>query len=128
MNHIESQWHDKFSNCLRLLFLIFDQWQRHATCQAVKATVHTTKLAMDTFSQIVAEPSFLGKLEKSKNNPNDPESQMLLAKLSPHVSLVNFVFSSCKICHYGTYHEYWCNFSDHLQFSIPSLQTTSAVC
>ena len=30
MNHIESQWHGKFSNCLRLLFLFFDQWQRHA--------------------------------------------------------------------------------------------------
>jgi hypothetical protein len=38
MNHIESQWHGKFSNCLGLLFLFFDQWQWHAitSCLLVK--------------------------------------------------------------------------------------------
>lgn len=32
MRHMELQWHGKFASCLRLLFLHFDQWQRHITC------------------------------------------------------------------------------------------------
>ena len=41
VNHMENQWHGKFSGCLRLQFLIFDQLQRHSTAIATHATVQS---------------------------------------------------------------------------------------
>ena len=89
MRHMELQWHGKFASCLRLLFLFFDQWQRHITCQSIQTTVRSNKLSMDIFSQMVADPEFLNQLEKAKNNPNHPKSMELLAKITPHLSLVS---------------------------------------
>ena len=89
VNHMENQWHGKFSGCLRLQFLIFDQLQRHSTAIATHATVQSNPESIMTFSQIVGDPSFIAQLEQAKNSPDAAESKKLLAKLIPHISLVN---------------------------------------
>ena len=86
---MENQWHGKFSGCLRLQFLIFDQLQRHSTAIATHATVQSNPESIMTFSQIVSDPSFIAQLKQAKNSPDAAESKKLLAKLIPHISLVN---------------------------------------
>lgn len=89
MRNMELQWHGKFANCMRFLFLLFDQWQRHITCRSIQTTVRTNKLSMETFSQMVSDPKFLSQLEEAKNRPNHPKSLKLLSKITPHLSLIS---------------------------------------
>nr|CAH0098455.1 unnamed protein product [Daphnia galeata] len=89
MRHMELQWHGKFASCLRLLFLLFDQWQRHNTCRIIQATVRSNVVSLGKFSQMVADPTFGDQLEKAKNNPNHPKSLERLAKIAPHLSQVS---------------------------------------
>ncbi|KAI9565129.1 hypothetical protein GHT06_008900 [Daphnia sinensis] len=71
--HMDNQWHGKFAKCLRFQFLLFDQLQRHSEARAVKAS-------------------------HAKNHPNTAESKALLAKMTPHISLVNrkFTYSTAE--------------------------------
>ena len=89
MRHKELQWHGKFASCLRLLFLLFDQWQRHNTFRTIQATIRSNVVSLDKFSQMVVDPTFVVQLEKAKNNPNHPKSLEILAKITPHLSLVS---------------------------------------
>jgi hypothetical protein len=86
---MENQWHVKFAKCLRFKFLLFDQLQSHSTARAVKAIILSNTVSMTKFSEMIADPSFMGKLEHAKNHPNTAESKALLAKMTPHISLVN---------------------------------------
>ncbi|EFX64429.1 hypothetical protein DAPPUDRAFT_118188 [Daphnia pulex] len=87
--HMENQWSGKFAKCLRFQFLLFDQMQRHSAARAVKASVLSNTLSMTKFSEMIANPAFIGQLEHAKNHPNTTEAKALLAKMTPHISLVN---------------------------------------
>jgi hypothetical protein len=87
--HMENQWHGKFAKCLRFQFLLFDQLQRHSAARAVKASVLSNTVSMTKFSEMISDPSFIAKLEHAKNHANAAESKALLAKMTPHISLVN---------------------------------------
>ncbi|KZS03851.1 Uncharacterized protein APZ42_033323 [Daphnia magna] len=87
--HVDNQWHGKFAKCLRFQFLLFDQLQRHSAARAVKASVLSNTVSMTKFSEMISDPSFMGKLEHAKYHPNTAESKALLEKMTPHISLVN---------------------------------------
>ncbi len=89
VQHILYQWHGKFAGCIRLVFLLFDQFQRHATARQVHATVKSNKSSLDAFSNLIAETGFRERLERAKNDPDAPESKALLSKLTPHINIIN---------------------------------------
>ena len=63
--------------------------QRHSAARAVKASVLSNTVSMTKFSEMIANPAFIGQLEHAKNHPNTTEAKALLAKMTPHISLVN---------------------------------------
>ncbi len=89
IHHMDNQWHGKFAKCLRFQFLLFDQFQRHAASRATNARVKSNEESMLAFSKMVSDPSFVEKLEEANKQPDAPESKKLLAKLTPHISLVS---------------------------------------
>lgn len=53
------------------------------------ATVKSNLNSIDNFSELVADPLFLKKIEHAKNNPDHTSTKSLMAKTILHLSLFN---------------------------------------
>lgn len=83
--HMLLQFSSSFASCHRLIFLLFDQLQRHAATRVVASRVKCNPKSFDSFVEMVNEPTFKKKLNEASKNPASKESIELLKKISPHI-------------------------------------------
>ena len=83
--HILLQFTGLFSWCFRLIFLLFDQLQRHAASRIVASRVKSDPAAFAAFASWINDPDFILKLKAAAANPLAKESIELLKKIAPHV-------------------------------------------
>ena len=66
------QFHNRFAKCIRFVFCLFDQMQRHAACRFVAFKVKNSKESFAQFAQWVNDASFTEKFRiescREKNN------------------------------------------------------------
>jgi hypothetical protein len=85
IRHMMFQFSGRFADCERLIFLLFDQFQRHAATRVIAARVKCNPVSFETFAQWMSDPNFLTELEEAARNPKAKSSIKLLEKLSPHI-------------------------------------------
>jgi hypothetical protein len=83
------QYHGHFATCLRFIFLLFDQHQRHSATRIIAARVKSNPESIAKFATLVSGPSFLEKLKYAKNHPNEAESKTILNTINPLITMCN---------------------------------------
>ena len=89
VRHLLLQYDGRAASCLRLLFLLFNQKQRHATAQAVAAAVKMHPEAFKHFAQWVSDKEFVQQLIDAQKDPSSPTSRKLIAKVMKQLAIVN---------------------------------------
>ena len=89
VRHLMLQYDNRAAKHLPLVFLLFNQMQRHAASQAVAATVKTNPEAFREFSKWVSDKDFITKLHEAQLNPCSDQSKQLLQLILPHIGLVD---------------------------------------
>lgn len=87
VRHMMMHHDNRFSHCLRLVFLLFDQKKRHAAARTVAARVKSNPASFEQFASWVSDKQFLKKLRAAREHPDRPESKELLQLLNKHISL-----------------------------------------
>ncbi len=85
LRHLLNQADTRFAESDELLFLLFNQLQRHAAVHTVNARIASAPQAMETFTQIVTQPTFAAQLGEALRNPEAPEARALQQQLMPLV-------------------------------------------
>ena len=87
VRHMLLQYDCRFSRCLRLIFLLFDQMKRHAAAQTVSARVKTNLDALTEFARWISDKTFVNKLRIARMKPQAEDSKELLALITKHISV-----------------------------------------
>ena len=87
VRHLLLQYDCRSSQCLRLIFLLFDQMKRHAAAQTVAARVKMNPDSISQFSNWISDKSFMHKLNTARQYPEAAESKEMLALITKHISL-----------------------------------------
>lgn len=87
--HLLMQFHGKFAGCFRLIFLLFDQVQRHNATRVIAAKVKTNPESLMKFNEIVTEDGFLQRLEAAKKDRESEDARYLLKSINKHVAITN---------------------------------------
>ncbi|KAK4013695.1 hypothetical protein OUZ56_026247 [Daphnia magna] len=74
-----------FSSCIRLIFVLFDQLQRHAASRVIASRIKCNSISFDTFSKWVNDPAFIDQLKEAAKYPKSTSSLKLLNKLNVHI-------------------------------------------
>ena len=77
----------RFEQEAQLLFLLFNQMQRHHVCRDVSATVKACPKHVEAFNSMVAEPDFLQRLQRALDDPDTPESRKLVSEIEKLVRM-----------------------------------------
>lgn len=85
IRHLMLQFTARFSNCERLIFLLFDQLQRHSAARVVASRVKCNQSSFDAFAKWVSDPTFSIELQEAAKNPAAESSLKLLQKLNKHI-------------------------------------------
>lgn len=85
VRHMMLQFSNRFANCHCLIFLLFDQMQRHAATRVVASRVKCNPQSFEDFVKWINEPDFTEKLKTAAKNPTSPSSIALLKKLGPNI-------------------------------------------
>lgn len=83
--HMMLQFSGSISLCHRLIFLLFDQFQRHAATRVIASRVKCSPKSFGDFVDWINEPDFLEELKAAVKNPKAPSSIELLKKLGPNI-------------------------------------------
>ena len=83
--HMLLQFSSRFADCHRFIFLLFDQFQRHAASKVVASRAKCNPKSFEDFVNWLNEQDFVENLKKAAKNPAAPSSIALLKKLSPHI-------------------------------------------
>ena len=83
----------RFEHEAQLLFLLFNQMQRHHVCRDVSATVKACPKHVEAFNSMVAEPDFLQRLQRALDDPDTPESRKLVSEIEKLVRMSNAIVS-----------------------------------
>ena len=89
VRHLLLQYDGRAANCLRLVFLLFNQKQRHAAAQAVAAAVKMHPEAFKIFAEWVSDKEFVQQLQAAQNEPTSDDSKKLISKLMKQLAVVN---------------------------------------
>ena len=81
------QFHGEFAACLRFVFLLFDQLQRHSAARVIAAKVKTDPESLLKFNEMVADSGFLRCLEAAKSNPETEDARCLMKSINKHVAV-----------------------------------------
>ena len=77
----------RFEHEPQLLFLLFNQMQRHHVCRDVSATVKACPKHVQAFNSMVAEPDFLQRLQRALVEPDAPEARKLVSEIEKLVRM-----------------------------------------
>lgn len=89
VRHLLLQYDGTAANCLRLVFLLFNQKQRHAAAQAIAAAVKMQPSAFKQFGQWVSDETFVDQLRTAQKDPASIQSKKLVGEVMKHLSIVN---------------------------------------
>jgi hypothetical protein len=89
MRHLLLQYDNRAANCLRLVFLLFNQKQRHAAAEAIAAAVKMKPEAFQQFGEWVSDSNFVSELKNAQQDPTSKNAKTMIAKIMKHLSLVN---------------------------------------
>lgn len=89
VRHLLLQYDGRAANCLRLVFLLFNQRQRHAAAQAVAAAVKMHPEAFKKFSSWISDKQFVKDLETAQKDPTSDSSKKLISKVMKQLAVVN---------------------------------------
>lgn len=79
------QYTGRFEACSRLVFLLFDQFQRHTATRVLSSRVKCNPESFKIFEDWVKEPNFINELKVAYHNPTTQASKNLLKKLTKHI-------------------------------------------
>jgi hypothetical protein len=79
------QFTGRFSSSVHLIFLLFDQLQRHSASRVIASRVKCNTLYFETFSKWVNDPAFIDQLKEAAKDPKATSSIQLLSKLNVHI-------------------------------------------
>jgi hypothetical protein len=82
MRHLLLQYDCRSSQCLRLIFLLFDQMKRHAAAQTVAARVKTNPDSLSQFANWICNKSFVNQLKTAREHLEDQTFKKLLALIT----------------------------------------------
>ena len=85
VRHMMFQFSGRFPICVRLIFLLFDQLQRHAASRVIASRVKCNPTSFDEFAKWVNDPAFAVQLEEASKNPTAESSILLLKKINVHI-------------------------------------------
>ena len=89
VRHLLLQYDGRAANCLRLVFLLFNQKQRHAAAKAVAAAVKMHPESFKKFSEWVNDKQFVQDLQSAQKDPTSDTSKKLISKLMKQLAVVN---------------------------------------
>ena len=89
VRHMMFQFTNRMAQCHRLIFLLFDQKQRHSVAQIVSSKVKTEPLSLAKFGAMIKQPSFLHRVRKAASNPNSKQSKQLLKEIMPCIEVTS---------------------------------------
>ena len=89
VRHLLLKYDGRAANCLRLLFLLFNQKQSHAAAKAIAAAVKMQPSAFQQFGDWVSDPSFIQQLKTAQSDFTSPDSKKLVGKIMRYLSMVN---------------------------------------
>ena len=87
IRHMMMHHDNRFSQCLRLVFLLFDQIRRHAAARTIAARVKSNPAAFEQFATWVSDSNFVNKLKEAREHPDHQESKELLQMINQHISV-----------------------------------------
>ena len=85
VRHMMFQFSGRFQTCIRLIFLLFDQLQRHAASRVIASRVKCNPKSFEEFAKWVNDPKFTDQLKEGAKNPTATSSIQLLNKLNVHI-------------------------------------------
>ena len=89
IRHMMLQFTNRMAQCHRLIFLLFDQKQKHAVSKIVSAKVISDPDSMKSFGKLIQRPQFLERLREAANSPNSKMAKKLLKEIMPFVEVSN---------------------------------------
>jgi len=89
IQHMMFQFHKRMANNHRLIFLLFNQFQRHAVAKIICSKFKTDRKSLKRLGNMVSSPDFREKLREAGKNPKSKLARDLLEKIMPFVELSN---------------------------------------
>ena len=71
----------------QLLFLLFDQMQRHAACSAAHASVAPLMESLQGFQELVSAPEFESALLDALNEPDSTDAKRIIREVEKSCTL-----------------------------------------
>lgn len=87
VKHMLNQFSNQFVKSSQLIFLLFNQKQRHQVAQSVKARVMSNPESFERFSTTIADDDFQARLTRAAENPAGPEARQVLRETLPFMKL-----------------------------------------
>jgi hypothetical protein len=81
----------QFSQIPQLIFLLFNQMQRHLASQSVSSRVKNTPEAFEAFAQDVSDPAFAALVVSAQANPEGAEAKKVLERVSRYLQICGSV-------------------------------------
>ena len=75
--HLLMQHDNAAASCIRLIHLLFDQLQRHATTVETSVYVKNNPASFKEFAKWQADAGFLARLKEAAKHPERPKSKKL---------------------------------------------------
>jgi hypothetical protein len=85
IRHLMLQYTARFSTCKRLIFLLFDQLQRHSAARIVASRVKCNQKSFYAFAKWINDPTFVVELLEAAKNPAAESSLKHLDKINKHI-------------------------------------------
>jgi len=87
--HLLLQYNPAFGSCAQLIFLLFNQLQRHGALSSLAAAVRNNDAAFAEFKELAANDSTLASIEAALASPAAPASKALIIKLDRILRIFN---------------------------------------
>jgi hypothetical protein len=75
-----------FAQCPKLIFLLFNQIQRHATARVASAKVNSSKKGINKFMDTINSPNFDDQLQAALKSPESQYAKKLMNQILPNIT------------------------------------------
>lgn len=89
IRHMMFQFNNRIADCHRLIFILFDQLQKHAVARIMSARVKNDPTSMKTLGSLIKDPHFLSRLRHASTHPNTEYARKILKQFSSHITLAS---------------------------------------
>ena len=72
------QFHNRIADSHRLIFLLFNQLQRHAVTRIIPSKFKTDHVSLNSLGNLINSPNFIEHLREAAINPKTKSARLLL--------------------------------------------------